>query len=111
MFGYKITAIIMRKLSYITLFILGLLLGKAFAYITLQKMIASRGGIGMHGFVAAADKALSKPEITNMLICSKLAMSSGQEIDSTNCIKYLIRSEPSGLFNSKRIGKEMVIPF
>ena len=72
----------MRKLSYITLFILGLLLGTAFAYITLQKMIASRGGMGMHGFVATADKALSKPEITNMLICSKLAMSSGQKIDN-----------------------------
>lgn len=53
----------MRKLSYITLFILGLLLGTALAYITQQKMIASRGGMGMHGFVAAADKALSKPEI------------------------------------------------
>ncbi|ACJ31405.1 Conserved hypothetical protein [Shewanella piezotolerans WP3] len=29
----------------------------------------------------------------------------------TNCIKYLSSSEPLSLFNSKRIGKEMVIPF
>ncbi|MCL1092251.1 hypothetical protein [Shewanella kaireitica] len=72
----------MRKLSYIALFILGLLLGTAFAYITLQKMIASRGGMGMHGFVNTANKVLGKPEIIDMLVCSKLAMSSGKKIDN-----------------------------
>jgi hypothetical protein len=72
----------MRKLSYITLFIFGLLLGTSLAYITLQNIIASRGGMGMHGFVATANKVLEQQEITDMLICSKLAMSDGRKIDN-----------------------------
>ncbi|PKG56395.1 hypothetical protein [Shewanella sp. GutDb-MelDb] len=72
----------MRKLSYIALFIFGLLLGASLAYITLQKVIASRGGIGMHGFVATANKVLQQREITELLICSKLAMNAGHKIDN-----------------------------
>ncbi|QQX80956.1 hypothetical protein JK628_03535 [Shewanella sp. KX20019] len=72
----------MRKLSYITLFIFGLLLGTSLAYITLQSIIASRGGMGMHGFISTANKVLEKKEITDMLVCSKLAMSDGNKIDN-----------------------------
>ncbi|MCL1057482.1 hypothetical protein L2729_05660 [Shewanella gelidimarina] len=72
----------MRKLSYIALFIFGLLFGASLAYITLQKVIASRGGMGMHGFVATANKVLQQREITELLICSKLAMSGGHKIDN-----------------------------
>ncbi|MCL1050441.1 hypothetical protein L2755_12495 [Shewanella abyssi] len=72
----------MRKLSYITLFIVGVLLGTSLAYITLQNIIASRGGMGMHGFVSTANKVLEQKEITDMLVCSKLAMSAGNKIDN-----------------------------
>lgn len=32
-------------------------------------------------------------------------------VSDTNCIRYLTRSEPPSFFNSKRIGKQMVVPF
>lgn len=72
----------MRKLSYITLFIFGVLLGTSLAYITLQNIIASRGGMGMQDFVATANKVLVQKEITDMLVCSKLAMNDGHKIDN-----------------------------
>jgi hypothetical protein len=36
----------------------------------------------MHGFVDIAKTVLAQPEITDPLVCGKLAMSSGHEIDN-----------------------------
>ncbi|ABV38510.1 conserved hypothetical protein [Shewanella sediminis HAW-EB3] len=72
----------MKKLTYLTIFITGLLLGTLLSYFTLQKIIASRGGMGMNGFVDTAHTILNRPEVMDMLICSKLAMSKGYKIDN-----------------------------
>ncbi|WP_394147389.1 hypothetical protein [Shewanella atlantica] len=72
----------MKKLTYLTLFIAGILLGTLLSYFTLQKIIASRGGMGMHGFVDKAHTILNQPEVMDLLVCSKLAMSNDEKIDN-----------------------------
>lgn len=72
----------MKKLTYLTILVFGLLLGTITAYFTLQHVIATRGGMGMHGFVDKAHQALQQAETLDMLICSKLAMDNGKKIDN-----------------------------
>ncbi|WP_028763758.1 hypothetical protein [Shewanella colwelliana] len=72
----------MRKLTYITLFIIGLLLGTLLSYLVLQKVIASRGGMDMSGFVNNANQLLQQKEVIDPLICAKLAMDMGYKIDN-----------------------------
>ncbi len=72
----------MKKITYLTLFITGLLLGTLLSYFTLQKIIASRGGMGMHGFVDTAHTVLKQQQVMDLLVCSKLAMDNGHRIDN-----------------------------
>lgn len=53
--------------------LLGLILGAVISYLAVTKVIALRGGAGMHGFVDIAAEAINNDDAVDLITCMKLA--------------------------------------
>ncbi|SDJ81985.1 hypothetical protein SAMN04488540_1147 [Ferrimonas sediminum] len=61
--------------------IVGIMLGAIISYVAVTKLIALRGGAGMHGFVDAADAAVKNENAVDLVTCMKLAKLRGVPVN------------------------------